>query len=81
MDFQGHFAISNNALDLILVLKLGKHGVWLAVRGSSLVELWDPKTLTRLLLFNTYSEMYVNRREVSAVFMHFSLFTIGGNKL
>ncbi|TPP58471.1 hypothetical protein FGIG_03311 [Fasciola gigantica] len=67
LDFQGHFVISNNALDLILALKLGKHGVWLAVRGSSLIELWDPKTLTRLLLFNTFSEMYVNRRELSVV--------------
>ncbi|CAH8429070.1 unnamed protein product [Heterobilharzia americana] len=62
MDFYKQVSISNNPLDVILKLCLGEHGIWIAVRGSSVIELWDPNKLTRILLFNIANETYLSRR-------------------
>ncbi|CAL8083326.1 unnamed protein product [Calicophoron daubneyi] len=63
LDYQGQFSVSNSALDLILTMKTGSYGVWIAVRGSSVIELWNPKTLNRMLLFDTFTDTCVTRRE------------------
>ncbi|TGZ64537.1 hypothetical protein CRM22_006329 [Opisthorchis felineus] len=63
LDYHNQFCISENALDLILTMKLSRYGVWIGVRGSPIIELWDVKTLNRLLLFNTHKDAYVSRRE------------------
>ncbi|KAF5398658.1 hypothetical protein PHET_08045 [Paragonimus heterotremus] len=63
LDYQLHFNISDNALDLISTMKSSAYGVWIAVRGSPVIELWDPKTYSRLLLFNTCTETYLDYRE------------------
>ncbi|KAH8855938.1 TBC1 domain family member 2B [Schistosoma japonicum] len=55
-------SISNNPLDVILKICLGENGVWIAVRGSSIIELWDPEIFTRILLFNIANETYLSRR-------------------
>ncbi|KAF6779445.1 hypothetical protein AHF37_01010 [Paragonimus kellicotti] len=65
LDYQLHFNISDNALDLISTMKSSVYGVWIAVRGSPVIELWDPKTYNRLLLFNTCTDAYLDYREVS----------------
>ncbi|VDP99196.1 unnamed protein product [Trichobilharzia regenti] len=62
MDFYKQISISNNPLDVILKLCLDEHGIWIAVRGSSVIELWDPNRLTRILLFNIANETYLSRR-------------------
>ncbi|KAF8565469.1 hypothetical protein P879_07981 [Paragonimus westermani] len=63
LDYQLHFNISDNALDLISTMKSSAYGVWIAVRGSPVIELWNPKTYSRLLLFNTCTEAYLDYRE------------------
>ncbi|KAH8855924.1 TBC1 domain family member 2B [Schistosoma japonicum] len=62
MDYYKQISISNNPLDVILKICLGENGVWIAVRGSSIIELWDPEIFTRILLFNIANETYLSRR-------------------
>ncbi|CAH8497255.1 unnamed protein product [Schistosoma rodhaini] len=62
MDYYKQISISNNPLDVILKICLGENGVWIAVRGSSVIELWDPDRLIRILLFNIVNETYLSRR-------------------
>ncbi|CAH8430342.1 unnamed protein product [Schistosoma bovis] len=62
MDYYKQISISNNPLDVILKICLGDNGVWIAVRGSSVIELWDPDRLIRILLFNIVNETYLSRR-------------------
>lgn len=67
MDYYKQISISNNPLDVILKICLGDNGVWIAVRGSSVIELWDPDRLIRILLFNIVNETYLSRRPVSDI--------------
>ncbi|VDO87319.1 unnamed protein product, partial [Schistosoma margrebowiei] len=67
MDYYKQISISNNPLDVILKICLGDNGVWIAVRGSSVIELWDPDKLIRILLFNIVNETYLSRRPVSDI--------------
>ncbi|KAK4473334.1 hypothetical protein MN116_004496 [Schistosoma mekongi] len=62
MDYYKQISISNNPLDVILKICLSENGVWIAVRGSSILELWDPEIFTRILLFNIANETYLSRR-------------------
>ncbi|CAH8296034.1 unnamed protein product, partial [Schistosoma turkestanicum] len=62
MDYYKQISISSNPLDVILKICLGEHGIWIAVRGSSVIELWDPDRLIRILLFNIVNEIYLSRR-------------------
>lgn len=70
LDHKEHFIISNNPLDHILCLKEGIHGVWVAVKGSSIIELWDERTLTCKLLYDVKEHRYVRTKRDEDVYFN-----------
>ena len=60
------FNVSANPYDTVLSLVPGLPGVWVSVRGSSVLELWDPTNLSCKMLYDTRSGRYPNLRKVSS---------------
>ncbi|XP_022246616.1 uncharacterized protein LOC106463422 [Limulus polyphemus] len=58
LDTVDQFQISTNLLDYISMLVLGEHGVWMAIKGSSVLQLWDPTSLVCRLLYDVRENMY-----------------------
>ncbi|XP_067140902.1 uncharacterized protein [Centruroides vittatus] len=58
LDTADQFQTSSNSLDYISMLVPGEHGIWIALRGSSIVQLWDVQTLTCRLLFDVRDNRY-----------------------
>ncbi|PAA93776.1 hypothetical protein BOX15_Mlig002084g3 [Macrostomum lignano] len=58
LDPKEKFHVSNNPFDSILCLKRSRFGIWIAVRGSSVIELWDEDTLTCCLLYDVKELKY-----------------------
>ncbi|XP_076321241.1 uncharacterized protein LOC143230859 [Tachypleus tridentatus] len=58
LDTVDQFQISSNFLDYISMLVLGEHGVWVTIRGSSVLQLWDPTSLECRLLYDVRENMY-----------------------
>ncbi|PVD33240.1 hypothetical protein C0Q70_04491 [Pomacea canaliculata] len=59
LDAMDSFAVSSNPYDHILTLQPGLPGVWISVRGSSILELWDPDALD--------DEMYFNKARITCI--------------
>jgi hypothetical protein len=59
------FEISSNQFDHILMLKSSEHGVWLSVRGSSIIHLYDKTTRACKMLFNVRSNEMVSLEKVN----------------
>ncbi|XP_022257838.1 uncharacterized protein LOC111089502 isoform X2 [Limulus polyphemus] len=58
LDVVDQFHISTSVLDYISMLVLGEHGVWVAIRGSPLLQLWDLNSLTCRLLYDVRENRY-----------------------
>ncbi|XP_069120277.1 uncharacterized protein [Argopecten irradians] len=77
LDTMDNFTVSVNPYDHILSLIEGQFGVWIILRGSSILELWDAKTLNCKMLYDTRTdrypqlrkedETYFNRARITAV--------------
>ena len=65
LDALDSFSVSSNPYDHILSLQPGLPGVWISVRGSSILELWDPASLCCKMLYDTRAGRYPNLRKVS----------------
>ncbi|XP_064648922.1 uncharacterized protein LOC135501087 isoform X6 [Lineus longissimus] len=65
LDTMDSFAVSSTPFDHILRLMKGDHGVWIAVKGSSTLELWDTKQLVCRLLYDVRENRYYMSRRVS----------------
>ncbi|KAK6194816.1 hypothetical protein SNE40_000364 [Patella caerulea] len=69
LDAMDNFTVSSNPYDHILSLEPSMTGVFISVRGSSILELWDPQTLSCKMLYDTRSCRYPNlRKEDDAYF-------------
>lgn len=62
------FNVSVNPYDHILSMVPGDYGVWVTLRGSSILELWDPKNLNCKLLYDTRTDRYPQLRKASRSF-------------
>ncbi|XP_035230628.1 uncharacterized protein LOC118202571, partial [Stegodyphus dumicola] len=58
LDAVDQFQTSSSCLDYISMLVSDDRGVWLTIRGSSILQLWDPNTLTCRLLFDVKDNKY-----------------------
>ncbi|XP_060065766.1 uncharacterized protein LOC132546088 [Ylistrum balloti] len=77
LDTMDSFIVSVNPYDHILSLIEGQFGVWIILRGSSILELWDARTLNCKMLYDTRTdrypqlrkedETYFNRARITAV--------------
>ncbi|XP_025114538.1 uncharacterized protein LOC112576362 isoform X3 [Pomacea canaliculata] len=63
LDAMDSFTVSSNPYDHILTLQPGLPGVWISVRGSSILELWDPDALVCKMLYDTRASRYPNLRK------------------
>ncbi|GFR67735.1 Ypt/rab gtpase activating protein [Elysia marginata] len=63
LDPVDRFNVSANPYDTVLSLVPGLPGVWVSVRGSSVLELWDPTTLSCKMLYDTRTGRYPNLRK------------------
>lgn len=52
LDTVDQFQTTSSSLDHVMSITSGEHGVWVTIKGSNIVELWDPLSLTCRLLFN-----------------------------
>ncbi|XP_055929090.1 uncharacterized protein LOC129960059 isoform X3 [Argiope bruennichi] len=58
LDSVDQFHTSSSCLDYLSMLVSDDRGVWLTIRGSSILQLWDPHTLTCKLLFDVRDNKY-----------------------
>ncbi|XP_062582307.1 uncharacterized protein LOC134244056 isoform X1 [Saccostrea cucullata] len=58
-----NFHVSVNPYDHILSMVPGDYGIWVTLRGSSILELWDPKNLNCKLLYDTRTDRYPQLRK------------------
>lgn len=76
------FEVSINQFDHILMLSSGIHGVWLSVRGSSIVHLFDRNTFKRKFLLDVRTNQKLNCERDDDFSFNFSRLTsilsIGG---
>ncbi|CAH1785700.1 unnamed protein product [Owenia fusiformis] len=63
LDNMDSFVISPNLFDHVLTLAHAPYGVWISVKGSSVIELWDQKLLTCKLLYDVRENKYPNLRK------------------
>ncbi|XP_067661994.1 uncharacterized protein [Haliotis asinina] len=66
LDAMDNFTVSSNPYDHILSLAPGRPGVWISIRGSSILELWDRQTLSCKMLYDTRAGKYPNLRKVGS---------------
>ncbi|GIY42109.1 uncharacterized protein CEXT_55481 [Caerostris extrusa] len=58
LDSVDQFHTSSSCLDYLSMLVADDRGVWLTIRGSSILQLWDPHSLTCKLLFDVRDNKY-----------------------
>lgn len=61
---ESKFEVSANQYDAILTVNSSEHGVWLSIRGSSVVHLYDKRTYACKLLFDSRNNQYLNIEKV-----------------
>lgn len=66
LDAMDMFSVSVNPYDHILSLVPSIYGIWISLRGSSILELWDPRTLNCRMLYDTRTDRYPQLRKVRA---------------
>ncbi|XP_048244979.1 uncharacterized protein LOC124141828 isoform X3 [Haliotis rufescens] len=66
LDAMDNFTVSSNPYDHILSLAPGRPGVWISIRGSSILELWDVNALSCKMLYDTRAGKYPNLRKVGS---------------
>ncbi|GFR22749.1 uncharacterized protein TNCT_13231 [Trichonephila clavata] len=77
LDLLDQFQTSSNGLDYIYRMVIGEQGVWITLRGSSILQLWDPHSLTCRLLYDVrdnyntrgskVDETYTNHARITCV--------------
>ncbi|KAH3798475.1 hypothetical protein DPMN_152074 [Dreissena polymorpha] len=87
LDAMDIFSVSVNPYDHILALCDGPFGIWISLRGSSILELWDPKTLNCRMLYDTRTDRYpqlrkeddayFNRARITSILSHGSTVWVG----
>ncbi|XP_077986905.1 uncharacterized protein LOC144441221 [Glandiceps talaboti] len=80
LDQLAGFEVSTNRYDHISRMVYSNSGMWVAIRGTSLLQLWDTKTLLCLLVFdiandsmavnNKNEDIYFNISRVTAMLCH-----------
>ncbi|XP_060562937.1 uncharacterized protein LOC132722444 [Ruditapes philippinarum] len=63
LDAMDTFSVSVNPYDHILSLIPSEYGIWVSLRGSSILELWDPRTLNCRMLYDTRTDRYPQLRK------------------
>ncbi|KAK3088782.1 hypothetical protein FSP39_023684 [Pinctada imbricata] len=63
LDSIDNFNVSVNPYDHILSMVSGEYGIWISLRGSSILELWDPKSLNCKMLYDTRTDRYPQLRK------------------
>ncbi|KAG8201283.1 hypothetical protein JTE90_016766 [Oedothorax gibbosus] len=58
LDAIDQFSTSSSCFDYLSMLVSDERGVWLTIRGSSVLQLWDPHSLTCRLLFDVRDHKY-----------------------
>lgn len=58
MDTIDQFFISSNIMDIISKMVENDYGVWITIRGSSIVQVWDPSALICKMMFDTRDHKY-----------------------
>ena len=64
LDTMDILSVSVNPYDHILSLVPGDFGIWVTLRGSSILELWDPKLLCCRMLYDTRTDRYPHLKKV-----------------
>ncbi|XP_054706992.1 uncharacterized protein LOC129216802 [Uloborus diversus] len=77
LDLLDQFQTSSNGLDYVYRMVSGEQGVWISLRGSSVLQLWDPHSLTCRLLYDVrdnygtralkVNEAYTNHARITCV--------------
>ncbi|XP_054706991.1 uncharacterized protein LOC129216801, partial [Uloborus diversus] len=77
LDLLDQFQTSSNGLDYVYRMVSGEQGVWISLRGSSVLQLWDPHSLTCRLLYDVrdnygtrapkVDEAYTNHARITCV--------------
>ncbi|XP_064616291.1 uncharacterized protein LOC135480392 [Liolophura sinensis] len=63
LDPMDNFTVSANPYDQVLSLVPGEFGMWISLKGSSILELWDTKGLSCKMLYDTRAGRYPNLRK------------------
>ena len=63
-----NFNVSVNPYDHILAMVSSEYGIWITLRGSSILELWDPRSLNCKMLYDTRTDRYPQLRKVLLYF-------------
>lgn len=87
LDLLDQFQTSSNGLDYIYRMVSGEQGVWITLRGSSILQLWDPHGLTCRLLYDVrddyctrsmkIDEAYTNHARITSVLPFDSSILVG----
>lgn len=62
---EGKFEVSANQYDTILMLNSSEYGVWLSIRGSSILHLYDKSNYSCKLMYNIRTSEYLNIEKVN----------------
>ena len=71
MEKVSNFEVSNNQYDKIHMLVSSTYGIWMSVKGSSTIFLYDDVTYECKLAFDTFLNELKNLENV----MHYEIFT------
>jgi hypothetical protein len=66
------FEVSTNQFDHILMLRSSDFGVWLSIRGSSIIHLYDKTSCLCKLLFNVRTNDMISFEKVDPHFFNYS---------
>lgn len=70
MDSIGQLTVSANSLDHVLTMcQHSPQGIWTTIKGSSVIELWEPETLKCKLLFDVKYGTTVSEKKVRWLYM------------
>ncbi|ELU05731.1 hypothetical protein CAPTEDRAFT_223549 [Capitella teleta] len=65
MDSIGQVTVSSNSLDHVLTIcRNDPYGIWITIKGSSVVELWDPDNLKCKLLFDVKAGKPISEKKL-----------------
>ncbi len=75
MDTMDKFEISANPFDHILAIMRCDNGVWISVKGSSVIELWDYQQLNCKMLYDIKENKHPTLRKVWSAYYLSTFYT------
>ncbi|XP_052092597.1 uncharacterized protein LOC127729029 isoform X4 [Mytilus californianus] len=75
LDGMDNFNVSVNPYDHILAMVSSEYGIWITLRGSSILELWDPRSLHCKMLYDTRTDRYPQLRKEDDTYFNRSRIT------